>query len=106
MSVLSKEELFKQVQEKLKDDTSDETLKFVEDFTDTVNDMEQKLSTTDSEWKKKYEENDNEWKKKYKDRFFSGVTTPEKVKKETKEDVKKDGESISFDDLFKEREGN
>lgn len=57
------------------------------------------------EWKEKYEE----LKKKYVDRFFtSPAEVDEKVKdlkEETEEHVKKDGEEVSFEDLFEKREG-
>lgn len=41
-------------------------------------------------------------RKKYIERFFSN---PEEVKQDQEEDVKRDGEGQSFDDLFKKREG-
>lgn len=103
MSILSKEEMFAKLKERIGEDTSDEAVTFVEDFTDTINDMETKLATTDSEWKKKYEENDNEWRTKYRDRFLS--TSPEEVKKKQEENVRNDGEVKSFEELFTLKEG-
>ena len=63
------------------------------------------IDTTD--WKAKYEQNDNEWREKYKARFFEGDagTNPAEVMRDQKEDITDDGKDISFDDLFKEREG-
>ena len=56
-------------------------------------------------WKEKY----GELRKKYINRFFATPAEAEKemkeTKKETKEDVKKDSEEVSFDTLFKKREG-
>ena len=52
----------------------------------------------------------NQWKTKYDalrgryiERFF---TTPEQIKEDTEDDVKKDGEVKSFDELFDDREGD
>lgn len=54
------------------------------------------------DYKAKYED----IKKKYLDRFFGGETKEvERVEKNVEEDVKKDGEEKSFDELFKEMEG-
>ena len=50
-------------------------------------------------WKAKYDE----LRGKYIDRFF---TTPEEVKEDTREDVEKDGEVLTFEELFDEREGD
>lgn len=43
-----------------------------------------------------------ELRRKYIERFFS---SPEEVKEDQEEDVKRDGEEQSFESLFKEREG-
>lgn len=104
--VLSKEDFMKRLQERIGDDTSEDALSFIEDFTDTFNDLETR-STSDgeNEWKTKYDELDKNWREKYKARFFESKTEPEEVKEEQKEDVEKDGEDTSFDDLFEEREG-
>lgn len=52
----------------------------------------------------------NNWKSKYDDlrgryieRFF---TSPGQIKDDTEDDVKKDGELKSFDELFDDREGD
>lgn len=113
MAILSKEKFFESVKNRLGDDVSDEAMSFLEDITDTYNDLETKSSNKDSEdWKSKYEELDKTWREKYKARFFesgntnsSNPTTPTEVKKEQEEDVKDDSESIDFGDLFAEREG-
>lgn len=91
MAVRSYDELMSAIKAKIGDDTSDDSIALIEDFTDTYN------SLTDSEnWKAKYEENDAMWRQKYKDRFFSAPPTKEKEQKEKeeKEEVK------GIDDLF------
>lgn len=106
MAVLSKEEFMNRLQERIGEDTSDEAMAFIEDMTDTFNDMESRSSgNNDSEWKQKYDELDKSWRKKYKDRFFNSETTPADVKEEQEEDVIDDTEEKTYADLFEEREG-
>lgn len=106
MSVLNKEEFMSKLKERIGDDTSDEAMTFLEDITDTFNDMETRSNgANNEEWKKKYEELDKSWREKYKARFFDSETAPAKVKKEQEEDIKDDGEEKTFSDLFVEREG-
>lgn len=106
MAVLSKEEFMNRLKERIGEDTSDEAVSFIEDMTDTFNDMETRSSgNSDEQWKQKYDELDKSWRKKYKDRFFNSETTPEKTKDEQEEDVKDDEEEKTFADLFEEREG-
>lgn len=104
MAVLSKEDLFNKIKERIGDATDEETLSFVEDVTDTFNDLETKATGDGTDWKTKYDELDESWKKKYRDRFFSGETSAREVKEEQEEDVKSDGEKKEFKDLFEERE--
>lgn len=93
------------------DDSSDESLKFLEDMTDTFNDLHTKATAqnkkSDEDWKKELDEVETKWRTKYRERFFSGGTTdddPEdkmlmpEVKKPTPE------ESVTVDDLFTEKE--
>ena len=106
MAVLSKEEYMSRLQERIGEDTSDEAMAFIEDMTDTFNDMETRSSGhNDGEWKQKYEDLDKSWRKKYKDRFFNSETTPADVKEEQEEDVKDDAKEKTYADLFEEREG-
>lgn len=58
------------------------------------------------DWKSKYDEVNTsyaELKARYEERFFSNGN---KVKEETKEDVKRDGTKQTFEDLWEKREGN
>lgn len=87
MAIKTKDELMNEIKEKFKDDTSDETLAFLGDITDTVNDYDAKVKDS-TDWKKKYEDNDKKWRDKYKERFFSGEpddsTEPPKTEPEQK----------------------
>lgn len=99
MAVLGKEQFLESIKTMLKDNTSDEALKFLEDASDTVKDYEERTKDS-TEWKKKYEDNDKQWRQKYRDRFFKSedkqdvdepdIDEPEKPKK------------LQFSDLFKE----
>lgn len=96
---LTKDELLKKLKERVGEDTSDETISFIEDITDTINDYEERVSDS-TNWKQKYTENDEAWKKKYRDRFFN---TP--VKEEPIDDPDDDKpKQLTFDDLFKTKE--
>lgn len=74
------------------------------EFTENVS-----RETLSNEWEEKYKE----LKQRYIDRFFGGIEEGnegekgegEEIKEEQKEDIKKDGEDLSFDNLFEEREG-
>lgn len=98
MAVRTSEELMEVLKEKF--DDSDDSLKVIEDFSDTFKEYETKIG---EDWKTKYEQNDAEWRQRYRERFFS---SPVEVKEEQKEHIKEeDGKVRTFDELFKEREG-
>ena len=101
MAVLDKETYMAKLKEKIGEDTSDDTLTFIEDASDTYDDLLRR-SEGKEDWETKYKENDEAWRKRYRERFFS---TPEDVKEEQKKNGKEDGEKRSFEDLFEEREG-
>lgn len=94
--IRTKEELLDMLKGKLVDDTSDEAITIIEDFSDTLN------SYDTENWKQKYEDNDKMWREKYKERFFKAA---EDVKENQKEDIKEESEKKTFNDLFEERKG-
>ena len=100
MAIKSCEDLLKSLNALIGDNSTDENLTILEDVTDTLKDYEEKTADQ-TDWKSKYEQNDADWRKKYRDRFLSGET----IKDEQEEDVEKDSKSLTFDSLFKEREG-
>ena len=112
MSVLNKDDFMSRIKAKVGDDTSDEAMSFIEDMSDTFNDLESRTVDNSGEWEEKYntlaQEKDNldkEWREKYKARFFDGIENGKEAIDDQKEDVKEDGEEVTFDDLFEEREG-
>lgn len=72
MAVLNRDDFFARINNIIGTDTSDESINFVEDMTDTYNDLEKSANGDGINWKEKYNELDNSWKKKYQNRFFSG----------------------------------
>ena len=106
MGVLNREEFFSRLEERIKDDTTDDAIKFLEDMSDTYNDMERRINTTNNEeWERKYKDLDESWKKRYRHRFFSGDYRPlpsETIETEEVETYKP--EEITIDKLFEKKE--
>lgn len=100
MAIKSREDLLKSLNTLIGDNFTDENLAILEDVSDTLSDYETKTADQ-TDWKSKYEQNDADWRKKYRDRFMSGTEN----KNEQEEDVKDDSKPLTFDSLFKEREG-
>lgn len=98
MAILTREEFFEALQNRMGADSSNESIEFMENMTDTYNDLEKRATSDGKEWKDKYEANDAAWRERYKHRFFSGDggrPNPRKLQ---------DGEDpadITIDDLFK-----
>ena len=72
MAVLSREEYFTRLHEHLGTDSSDESIAFLEDMTDTYNDMESRKNNDGEDWEQKYHDLDKAWQKRYANRFFNG----------------------------------
>lgn len=90
--ILSEEEFLNALNEVVGDDNSDNSLNFIENMTDTYNN----LKTNSSEnWQQRYEENDKNWREKYKQRFLSG----EEVK-DNEENNNEEKEITTFSELF------
>lgn len=97
MAVRTRDEIMNLLNERLGDDSSDETIAFIEDMTDTLDDLQNKSNSGGEDWKTKYEENDKEWRKRYRERFFSGGTSNDPTGIEDKPKPKK----RTFENLFK-----
>lgn len=104
MSVQSRETILERVRGAFGDNTSDDVISIVEDINDTLSDYENRMKDS-TDWKTKYDELDANWRKRYIDRFYSPETTRDEIVKDQQEDVTDDGTEITFDELFKEREG-
>lgn len=99
MAVKTREEILENFKTRLGENPDDESISFLEDVTDTLDDFEKRANGDGTDWKSKYEENDANWRKKYTERFFSGEPNPE-PKPEPKPEP--DNTPRTFSDLFKE----
>lgn len=99
MAVKTREEILESLKTRLGEKPDDESISFLEDVTDTLDDFEKRANGDGTDWKTKYEENDANWRKKYAERFFSNEPEPN-PKPEPKPEP--DDTPRTFSDLFKE----
>ncbi len=107
--VLNKEEFLASIKERIGEDTTDSSIKFLEDMTDTFDSLSK---NSNEDWQKKYEdqvkkteETESTWRKKYTDRFFDAPADQDKEPKvESLNDGDGDNTPKKFSDLFKEKE--
>lgn len=118
MAVRTRDEILGSMKTVLGDNASDDALSLIEDFTDTMTDMESRLGEdwkakydeNNASWEKKYKDNDTAWRTKYRERFFgggdpsNGITTPGAVVQDNADDLQRESEVKSFSELFKEKE--
>ena len=104
MAVKNRDELFSDLTNILGDNTSEEALQFLENFTDTFASLEETGNDARvAELEQKLEDLNETWSKRYKERFFSGgrvnaLTDPEDIE----EEQSLVNEDIRIDDLFKD----
>ena len=72
MAILTQEQYFNTIKTLIGDSTSDETLKTLEDLSDTYNDLYGRVG---EDWKAKHDALDTAWRQRYRDRFFHGEPT-------------------------------
>lgn len=99
MAVKTRDEILESFRTRLGENPDDESISFLEDVTDTLDDFEKRANGDGTDWKTKYEENDASWRKKYTERFFSGEPNPEPNPEPKPEP---DNTPRTFSDLFKE----
>lgn len=104
MAVLGREEYFNRVNRIIGDDTSDESLQFIEDMTETYDFLETKRNESDIDWEKKYEENDKAWREKYRRRFFGSYRPGVDVEAEEEREKEITPENIKIENLFEKTE--
>lgn len=97
MAVKTREEILESFRAILGENPDDESISFLEDVTDTLDDFEERANGDGTDWKSKYEENDANWRKKYTERFFSDEPEPNQEPKQEPDDTPR-----TFSDLFKE----
>lgn len=99
MAVLERDALFAKLKEIIGEDDSENSLSFLEDFSDTYESLVNS-SKDQTDWKKKYEDNDKEWKRKYKERFFSFTKQEQEQEQEQDEEQEETKEVKTYDELF------
>lgn len=103
MAVLSRDDFFSHLQERIGTDVSDEAMQFIEDMTDTYNDMETRANGNSVDWEQRYNDLNESWKAKYKRRFFSSggrsVIPQDDVDEDDETGVKR-ASTIAIKDLF------
>ena len=100
MAFLGRDDFFKRIHDYIPDATSDNDISFLEDMTDTYNELENRGNTDAEYWKNKFEENDKSWREKYKHRFFNGGDRNVPAGRQSEEDDGYDPSSVGIDDLF------
>lgn len=94
MAIRTRDEIMSQLKTLIgEDDTSDETLTFIQDVSDTLGNDNSAQRITELETQ--LEEQDREWRKKYRDAFFTGKAD------ESIEDEPEYNSPKRFEDLFK-----
>lgn len=103
MAIKTKDEIIKMVADRIGDDNSDEAIAFLEDVSDTFDDLEARVSerADGEDWEARYRENDAAWRQRYKERFFNSVESedPQPKKASEEEEVK----NYTYEELFKEK---
>lgn len=100
MAVRTIDEILESVKARVGDSTEDADIEFIEDVSDTLNDLSAKASGQE-DWKAKYEENDKTWREKYKERFFQSEENEKDELEDNKDIEMKDDKPKTFGDLFK-----
>lgn len=88
MAIKTTNDLLASLQTLVGDDTSETTLTMVEDFRDTLTDLDTRARGDGVDWEAKY----NDMAKQYRDRFFSPIEQPP-----VKEEAPK---KVTINDLF------
>ena len=94
MAIRTRDEIMNQLTTLIgEEDTSDETLTFIQDVSDTLGNDNSAQRITELETQ--LEEQDKEWRKKYRDAFFTGKPD-DSIEEESEQNSPK-----RFEDLFK-----
>ena len=99
MAVRTKEEIMQMIRDRTGENADDETLTFVEDISDTLEDLTGRAASS-IDWEAKYNENDAEWRKRYKERFFSPEPEGGKSPDPDPEDTIDQEAPKTYEDLF------
>ena len=103
MAVLGKDDFIARVKARLGEELTDEDIAFLEDMTDTYEDLEGRVG---EDWKGKYDALDREWREKYVERFNSGsgIDYIEDAKGDVEVTEEEDVYVTTYEELFNEGE--
>lgn len=107
MAILTHDDFMNRVKSIIGEDTSDESISLLEDFTDTIKDLEAKASANGgsvAEYEQKLKDLDKSWRDKYTARFFDGGSSDEKPLLQPEDNSGAEDTPQKFDDLFTESE--
>lgn len=93
MAILSKEDFTKAITTIIGERSDEDSIKFIEDMTDTYNGLEADKNVSVSEWEQKYNALNDTWSKRYRDRFSETIV-------ENKGQANEETVPTSYDDLF------
>ena len=96
MARLSREDFTKAITTVIGDRSDEDSVKFIEDMTDTYNGLEADKNVSVTEWEQKYNALNETWSKRYKDRFLSGSD-----EQQNNGNHETDNEPKTYNDLFK-----
>lgn len=105
MATLNREDFISRLQERIGEDNSDEAISFIEDMTDTFDDMNTRLNDS-TDWKSKYEENDKAWRDRYRERFSSSGAEDDNLGGNLGGEEDEPKAPKTFEDLFEEKGAN
>lgn len=98
--ILSKEDFINRVKARMGEDMSDEDISFLEDMTDTFEDLEERADGEN--WRERYDELDRTWRQKYIDRFNGAVESDaDFIEDQPGEDEIEYEKPKTYEDLFK-----
>lgn len=100
MSILSREEFLQKMKDRIGEDTSDDSLAFLEDMTDTYDDLDKKAKGDGKDWKAEAQRIENEWREKYRNRFYNNDNDDDDNDDENM--FGKPPKKLTFENLFKE----
>ena len=102
MAVLSRDDYFNRINDYIGTNSDDSAIQFVEDLTDTYNELEKRGSADN--WEQRYKDLDAAWRERYKKRFFSGDTAAIQAEFTADDSEDESAEEINIEDLFEEKE--
>lgn len=100
MNLMTLEQFIKIVHDFIGDDTSERTLKFVDDVSNAFNAAVSADTEENENWHKKYDELNEAWRKKYMHRFFNGEVNFDNGNDDDDEIRETTAETITTEDLF------